>query len=231
MTSSTIQNCGCRVHRNGSNMGFRNNTEAENLRLRNELRETQERLAALEAKSIEEKKIKDTLPKPPGWFATKLTEYRNAKAKKIEEKWDLKLDLDKRNPFSRSALKRGMKRSFFSRRHNGFFDDSLFTIGVRLFMLTLFCVFIGAVGHGIYLYCTDITEGRVVGSNYTPEKEICSYDENQHLNCSTFGPYWYLTIQDGSERATWSVPKSDYDHYRIGDQYCYEDFFRGNCSN
>lgn len=211
-------------------MGFRNNTEAENLRLRNELREAQEKLSEYEAKAKAEKQIKKTLPKPPSWFATKLTEYRNAKTKKIEEKWDLKLDLDPRQPLSRSALKRG-KRSLYAKRSNFGLRHDPFDVLVVSFIVLFATGMVATMAYSCYQYFTDITEGTVVGHEFVEEYEMCTRDDDGFEHCSDYGPYYILTIQDGSETAEWHVSEEDYKHYHNGDHYCYEDWFRGDCSD
>lgn len=216
-------------------MAFRNNTEAENLRLRNELREAQEKLAEIEAKNKAEKEIKESLPKPPGWFTTKLTEYHNAnaKAKKIEDKWNLDLDLDKREPFSRSAMKR-RKRSkvelFASKLRRFGPRHDIFGVGIAGFMVLIGVAILAAMVYSTYRYCTDITEGTVIGHEFVEEYESCHRDDNGFEHCSDYGPYYILTIQEGTETADWHVSEGDYSFYHNGDRYCYEDWFRGRCN-
>lgn len=193
-------------------MGFRNNTEAENLRLRNELREAQEKLSEYEAKAKAEKEIKKTLPKPPSWFATKLAERRSAKAK------------------NRSALKRG-KRSLYAKRSNFGLRHDPFGALVVSFMVLLATAMVATMAYNCYQYFTDITEGTVVGHEFVEEYEMCTRDDNGFEHCSDYGPYYILTIQDGSETAEWHVSEGGYSFYHDGDHYCYEDWFRGDCSD
>jgi len=86
------------------------------------------------------------------------------------------------------------------------------------------------VAYSFYRYCTDITEGTVIGHEFVEEYESCHRDDHGIEHCSTYGPYYILTIQEGTEIAEWHVSSGDYSFYHNGDRYCYEDWFRGHCN-
>jgi len=77
-------------------------------------------------------------------------------------------------------------------------------------------------------------DGYVVGKNYYPEHESCSWEETctgsgstrsctSNYVCHTVPPQWTLDIAYQGNSATWSVSESDYEATQYGEWFCARD--------
>lgn len=146
-------------------MSFRNNTEAENYRLKAELEEKEKALKEATAKlnklerDDELDELEKKLVKEPSWFARKLEEREQSKRLKEQAK------------FQERLRKAGTYRSSYGRRSRPFdwegWGAVLFTGLVAFFIIFAIC-------HSIYHYFYDFQSGTVVERERIPA----------HMNCS-----------------------------------------------
>ncbi len=197
-------------------MSFRNNTEAENYRLKAELEEKEKALKEATAKlnklerDDELDELEKKLVKEPSWFARKLEEREQSKRLKEQAK------------FQERLRKAGTYRSSYGRRSRPF-DWEVW--GAVLFpgLVAFFIIF--AICHSIYHYFYDFQSGTVVERERIPAHMNCSGTGKDH-HCYWVSESYNLTIQnEQGETANWSVDSSDYHSHQQGDYFCYTDLF------
>lgn len=198
-------------------MTFRNNTEAENYRLKAELEEKEKALKAATEKlnKLEREEELDELEKKfvkePSWFARKFEDYEQSKRLKEQVKFQERL---------RNA---GTYRSSYGRRQRPLARlvwGSVFFIGlVILAIILLIC-------NGIYHYFNDFQSGTVVERERIPGHMSCTTDSKGRSDCHWVPESFHLTIQnEQGETATWGVTSSEYYSVDHGDYFCYTDLF------
>lgn len=194
-------------------MSFRNNTEAENYRLKAELEEKEKALKAATEKlsKLERDEELDDLEKnlfKESWFSRVLREYDEKKAFRAAEKLRRQ----------RIMRYRGPSRSWFDS-----FDLQGFLAG--LLILGVFALVVFVICNSIWHYFNDFQAGTVVERERIPAHMNCSGTGKDH-HCYWVSESYNLTIQnEQGETANWSVDSSDYHSHQQGDYFCYTDLF------
>jgi len=193
-------------------MAFRNNTEAENLRLKAQLEEKERALKEVTDKlnKLENNDDLKTKLVKESWFARKLREREGRKLRKEQAK------------FQEALRRTGTYRSSYKRRSRPFDWGSLFFVGLVVF----FVIFV--ICHSIYRlknYFNDFQSGTVVDRERIPGHMSCSGRGKDH-ECHWVPESFHLTIQnEQGETATWGVTSGEYHSVESGDYFCYTDLF------
>lgn len=197
-------------------MSFRNNTEAENYRLKAELEEKEKALKEATEK-INKLQLDDELDeaekklvKEPSWFARKLEEREHRKLLKEQVK------------FQEALRKAGTYRPSYKRRSRPFDWQGWGAVSfIGLVILTI----VALIVNGIYHYFNDFQSGTVVERERIPGHMSCSGRGKDH-ECHWVPESFHLTIENGQgETATWSVDSGEYYSVEHGDYFCYTDLF------
>ena len=197
-------------------MSFRNNTEAENFRLKAELEEKEKALKEANDKlnklerDEELDELEKKLVKEPSWFARKLEERAQRNRLKEQAK------------FQEALRKAGTYRSSSSRRRRPFDWQGWGAVSfIGLVVLTI----VALIVNGIYHYIYDFQSGTVVERERIPGHMSCSGRGKDH-ECHWIPESYHLTIQnEQGETATWGVNHSEYSNTDQGDYFCYTDLF------
>lgn len=201
-------------------MTYRNNTEAENLRLKAELeakekalKEATDKLNKLE-RDEELDELEKKLVKEPSWLDRKLEERRIKREAKVAAEWNEKVR-------KRGTMNYPSRRLYGRVGHDWWHDIliGLFIFGVAAFIIFAFC-------SSVYHYATDFQSGTVVSRERIPGHMSCHRDSDGHRDCHWVPESFHVTIQnEQGETATWGVSSSEYNSAHEGDYFCYTDLF------
>lgn len=195
-------------------MAFRNNTEAENHRLKAELEAKEKALKAATEKlnKLERDEELDDLEKnlfKESWFSRKLREHQEKKDRREAEKLRRQGTMRYRGP----------SRSWFDS-----FDLQGSLAGLLIFAVFALVVFV--ICNSIWHYFNDFQAGTVVDRERIPGHMSCSTDSKGHQDCHWVPESFHLTIQnEQGETATWGVTSGEYHSVDHGDYFCYTDLF------
>lgn len=199
-------------------MAYRNNVEAENLRLKAELEELKSKNLELISKA-ENEEIEKELARlsATGRFKTWLSSSMPWNRTKKEKKPKVFTPRHSK-PFRR-------KRSWAE--EYGWSSMTIWHIFVAILAIS---TTVGIVGYNIYHYFTDINAGYVVGHDYEPEHTTCSRDSDGHQSCTTWPESWSIDIAYEGRMATWHVDEHTYKTTPEGSWHCVTDLIRSECT-
>lgn len=194
-------------------MGFRNNTEAENYRLKAELEEKEKALKEANEKLNKLKRddeLNETKKKliAESWFSRMLRRYREKKEQRAAAKR------------RRRGTYRGPSYSWIDGGIN------LYAGFTGLLVVSVFALILFVICNGIYHYFNDFQSGTVVDRERIPGHMSCTTDSKGRQDCHWVPESYRLTIQnEQGETATWGVNSSEYHSVDHGDYFCYTDLF------
>lgn len=195
-------------------MSFRNNTEAENYRLKAELEEKEKALKEATAKlnKLERDEELDDLEKnlfKESWFSRKLRERQEKKDQREAEK-----------------LRRQGTMRYRGPRHSWIDSFDLQGSLTGLLILAVFALVIVAICNSIFHYFNDFQSGTVVERERIPGHMSCTTDSKGRSDCDWVPESFHITIQnEQGETATWAVDSGEYHSVDHGDYFCYTDLF------